>query len=94
VKKVCYIAAHTAVVYDCHTHTQMVLQGHCNPITCLVATADRSVVATADAGPDSMIVLWNVATVGGRSVSTCMQLTLRLKGAWFQTLGADQQPIK
>jgi WD40 repeat protein/Ca2+-binding EF-hand superfamily protein len=46
----------------------MVLQGHCNPITCLVATEDRSVVATADAGPDSMIVLWNVAT--GQPVHT------------------------
>jgi len=68
VKKVCYVAAHTAVVYDCLTRTQTVLQGHCNPITCLVATEDRSVVATADAGPDSMIVLWNVAT--GQPVHT------------------------
>lgn len=67
-KKLCYVAAHTAVVYDCDTRTQMVLQGHCNPITCLVATADRSVVATADAGPDSMIVLWNVAS--GQPVHT------------------------
>ena len=61
-KKVCYIAAHTAVIFDCEARTQVVLQGHCNPITCLVATEDRSVVATADTGPDSMIVLWNVAT--------------------------------
>jgi hypothetical protein len=38
VQKVCYIAAHTAVVYDCGTRTQVVLQGHCNPVTCLLAT--------------------------------------------------------
>ncbi|EEH56662.1 uncharacterized protein MICPUCDRAFT_58878 [Micromonas pusilla CCMP1545] len=61
-KKVCYIAAHTAVIFDCVSKTQLVLQGHCNPITCLVATADRSYVATADAGPDAMIVVWCVAT--------------------------------
>ena len=59
----CYIAAHTAVIFDCHTRAQLVLQGHRNPISSLVATEDRSLVVTADEGPDSsMIVVWNVTT--------------------------------
>jgi len=60
---VCYIAAHTAVIFDCHTRAQLVLQGHRNPISSLVATEDRSLVVTADEGPDSsMIVVWDVTT--------------------------------
>ena len=59
----CYIAAHTAVIFDCHTRAQLVLQGHRNPISSLVATEDRSLVVTADEGPDSsMIVVWDVTT--------------------------------
>ena len=35
---ICYVAAHTAVLYDCNRGKQTVLQGHCNPITCICAT--------------------------------------------------------
>ena len=59
----CYIAAHTAVLFDCHTRAQLVLQGHRNPISSLAATEDRSLVVTADEGPESsMIVVWDVTT--------------------------------
>ena len=34
-------------------------QGHSNAITCLVATRDKSLLVSADAGPGSLIVLWD-----------------------------------
>lgn len=34
-------------------------QGHCNSITCMAVTEDRSTIITADVGSESMLVLWN-----------------------------------
>jgi WD40 repeat protein len=53
------VSAHSGVIYDYGTRTQQLLQGHCNPITCSVVSADKRWVATADAGADSMIVVWD-----------------------------------
>lgn len=58
----CYAAAHTLVIYDCQERQQALLQGHCNAITCLATTDDRTVIASADQGPDSLIVLWDAGT--------------------------------
>ena len=58
----CYAAAHTLVIYDCQERQQALLQGHCNAITCLATTDDRTVFASADQGPDSLIVLWDAET--------------------------------
>lgn len=98
---VCYAAAHTAVVYDTASKKQRVLQGHCNPITALVATKDKSVVVTADAGPDSMVVLWNAAT--GEPVRTIntphaggvVALDISPEGTHLVTLGAEgPEPVQ
>ena len=59
-RRVGYAAAHMIVMCshdDCH---QTVLQGHCQPVSCLTASVDRSVVASADSGPDSLMVVWDV----------------------------------
>lgn len=57
-----YASAHTGVIYDLISKTQLLLQGHCNGISATAASADRRRVATADAGPESMLVLWNSYT--------------------------------
>ena len=54
-----FVSAHSGVIYDYGTRTQQLLQGHCNPITASNVSADKRWVATADAGPDSMIVVWD-----------------------------------
>ncbi|CAK9034455.1 Cilia- and flagella-associated protein 251 [Durusdinium trenchii] len=54
-----YFAAHTGVLYDYVQRKQTLLQGHCNPITCCAVSADKRWIATADEGPDSMIVIWD-----------------------------------
>ncbi|KAJ4454975.1 putative Malonyl-CoA decarboxylase [Paratrimastix pyriformis] len=57
-----YSAAHTVVIYDLSTQRQELLQGHCNPISCLCVSRDREWIFTADSGPDSMVIVWKADT--------------------------------
>jgi WD40 repeat protein len=58
-----YVTAHTGVIHDLETGTQVPLQGHSNAITCVTASIDRRWVATADAGEeDCMVVVWDSVT--------------------------------
>ena len=61
-----YVAAHTGIIYDYAHRKQRLLQGHCNPITASCVSFDKRWIATADAGPDSLIVLWD--SVSGRPI--------------------------
>ncbi|WIA32991.1 hypothetical protein OEZ86_006150 [Tetradesmus obliquus] len=60
--RVVYAAAHTAVIYDKRTRKQTFLQGHCSAITCLAASENRSLLVSADAGKDSLLVFWDPAS--------------------------------
>lgn len=60
--RICYLAANTAIIYDKRLRRQVFLQGHTNPITCIATTEDRAWVITADTGPESLLVVWNVRT--------------------------------
>eukprot|EP00232_Nephroselmis_pyriformis_P024102 CAMPEP_0182866546 /NCGR_PEP_ID=MMETSP0034_2-20130328/8259_1 /TAXON_ID=156128 /ORGANISM="Nephroselmis pyriformis, Strain CCMP717" /LENGTH=717 /DNA_ID=CAMNT_0024998875 /DNA_START=137 /DNA_END=2286 /DNA_ORIENTATION=- len=92
---VVYVAAHTAVIYDKIDHTQTVLQGHCNPITCLAVSPDGSTIVTADAGEDSMLVLWDAYTgVPRRTISSphalgIVALDISADGEHLVTISAD-----
>ena len=97
-KRVCYAAGHTLVIYDHETASQTHLQGHRNPISCVVATEDRALVATADTGADAMIVLWDVDT--GEPVRTLPSphangvaaMDLTAGGDFCVTVGAIEDP--
>ncbi|GIL72955.1 hypothetical protein Vretimale_4604 [Volvox reticuliferus] len=92
--KICYLAANTAVIYDKRLRRQVFLQGHTSPITCISTTDDRSHVITADQGPESLLVVWNVRT--GLPTCTvqrphrhgvyCMDVSL--DGLWLATFSA------
>lgn len=41
---------------------QLMLQGHCNPICGLATNPGRTLVVSADVGPDSMIIVWDALT--------------------------------
>ena len=60
--EIVYTAEHTGVLYSPSTGRMRMLQAHCNAITALSVTSDKSVIATADAGPGSFIVLWDAET--------------------------------
>lgn len=53
------MSAHTGVLYDYVHRRQTLLQGHCNPITSCAVSADKRWIVTADAGSDSMVVVWD-----------------------------------
>ncbi|XP_045881258.1 cilia- and flagella-associated protein 251 isoform X1 [Meles meles] len=57
-----YVCAHTAVIYDVFRNTQHHLQGHANVISCLCISEDRRWIATADKGPDCLIIIWDSFT--------------------------------
>lgn len=66
------------------------LQGHCNAITCIQATADRSLLITADAGDsNSLLVFWDPQT--GQPVSTVQQP--HAAGVLAMAVSADGQQL-
>ncbi|NWY53953.1 CF251 protein, partial [Chionis minor] len=54
-----YVSSHTVVIHDVLGNRQHHLQGHTNVISCLCASEDRRWVATADRGPDALIIVWD-----------------------------------
>ncbi|KAM9194215.1 cilia- and flagella-associated protein 251 [Dugong dugon] len=57
-----YVCAHTVVIYDIFRNSQHHLQGHANVISCLCISEDRRWIATADKGPDCLIIIWDSFT--------------------------------
>ncbi|XP_035196390.1 cilia- and flagella-associated protein 251 isoform X1 [Oxyura jamaicensis] len=54
-----YVCSHTAVIHDVPGGRQYHLQGHANAISCLCVSEDRRWVATADRGPDPLVIVWD-----------------------------------
>lgn len=57
-----YPAGHTGVIYNYERRTQQLLEGHSSTITCCCVTRDKRFIATADAGDESLIVIWDSST--------------------------------
>uniref|UniRef100_A0A8C5UKX7 Cilia- and flagella-associated protein 251 n=1 Tax=Microcebus murinus TaxID=30608 RepID=A0A8C5UKX7_MICMU len=57
-----YVCAHSAVIYNVSRNNQYHLQGHANVISCLCISEDRRWIATADKGPDCLIIIWDSFT--------------------------------
>jgi WD40 repeat protein len=63
-----YVSSHSGVIYDFENRTQMILQGHCNPITCCAVSADKKWIVTADSGEEPILVVWD--SLSGAPVKT------------------------
>ncbi|XP_023600809.1 cilia- and flagella-associated protein 251 [Myotis lucifugus] len=57
-----YANAHTAVIYNAHKNTQHHLRGHPNVISCMCVSEDRRWIATADKGPNCLLMIWDSFT--------------------------------
>ena len=57
-----FISSHSGVIYDYEHRTQMILQGHCNLITCCAVSHDKRWIVTGDVGDDPILVVWDSMT--------------------------------
>ncbi|KAJ1093171.1 hypothetical protein NDU88_006278 [Pleurodeles waltl] len=67
-KVIVYFCAHTTVLHDFNLNQQRHFQGHCSSISCVCVSEDRRWIATADKGPESLIIIWD--TFSGIPVRT------------------------
>ena len=63
-KKIFFISGNTGVIYDYKesSRRQTLLQGHCNEIMCCAYCRELDILVTADRGPSSLLVVWDVKT--------------------------------
>ncbi|NXB99069.1 CF251 protein, partial [Orthonyx spaldingii] len=54
-----YVSSHTVVIHDILGNKQYHLQGHTDVISCLCVSENKRWVATADRGPDALIIVWD-----------------------------------
>ena len=93
-----YVSAHTGVIHDISSRTQKLLQGHCNPISCTSSSADRRWIATADKGPESMVVIWDsytgtpVKTIPTPHANGVCAMDLSPDARYLVTLSEDTSP--
>lgn len=92
-----YVSSHSGVVYDYENRTQLILQGHCNLITCAVVSQDKRWIVTADAGEDAILVVWDA--LSGAPVKTIFSphkngteaLDLSADALYVTTLGVPDE---
>ena len=65
-----YPSSNTGVIYDYSKRSQNLLQGHCNPISCVALSDDKKLIVSADAGTDSLLVVWT--TDSGTPIKTVL----------------------
>ena len=91
-----FISSHSGVIYDFEHRTQMILQGHCNVISCCAVSSDKRWIVTADAGEESILVVWDSLT--GAPVKTYFNphprgvkaLDISDDGMYVTTLSAEE----
>jgi WD40 repeat protein len=62
ISEIFYVVGHTGVIYDYVKKSQRLLQGHCNAITSVAYSHAKRIIITADKGPNSLLVVWDVNT--------------------------------
>ena len=88
------MSAHSGVIYDFEHRSQMILQGHCNTISCCAVSKDKRWIVTADMGDDSILVIWDsftgapVKTIFAPHASGCISVDISDDALYIATLRA------
>ncbi|XP_013416583.1 cilia- and flagella-associated protein 251 isoform X1 [Lingula anatina] len=61
-KMIAYACAHAGILYNFRDNTQKILQGHCNPLSCMCTSADKRWLVTADKGRDNLVIIWDTSS--------------------------------
>ena len=60
-EEIFFVVGHTGVIYNYgENKKQRLLQGHCNAITSVAYSHNKRIIITADKGPSSLLVIWDV----------------------------------
>lgn len=95
-KNIFYAIGHTGVIYDVERHQQRLLQGHRNPIIATCMSSDRRFIVTADAGEESLIVVWDtytflpVTSIPQQQSSGVLALDMSSDALYIVTVSKDQ----
>lgn len=57
-----FASSHSGVIYNFEHRTQIILQGHCNVISCCAVSHDKRWIVTSDTGEESLLVVWDSKT--------------------------------
>lgn len=89
-----FLSAHSGVIYDFEHRSQMILQGHCNTISCCAVSKDKRWIVTADMGADSILVVWDsftgapVKTIFAPHTNGCISVDISDDALYIATLKA------
>lgn len=96
-----FVSSHSGVIYDFEHRTQMILQGHCNVISCCAVSRDMRWIVTADVGDESILVVWDsltgnpVKTIFGPHSKGVVSVDMSEDSMYIATLGAaDPAQVK
>uniref|UniRef100_S4RZB0 Cilia- and flagella-associated protein 251 n=1 Tax=Petromyzon marinus TaxID=7757 RepID=S4RZB0_PETMA len=87
---VIYTCGRAVILFDYEKHTQHILQGHANTLSCMCLSENKRWLATADTGPGSTVIVWD--TYSGIPVHTLFSCHPE-KGVVAMTMSPDASYI-
>lgn len=92
-----YTISQYGIIYDYNKRKQIILQGHCNEITCCCVSVDNNIIITCDSGPNSILVVWNassglpIKSIENPHANGTISVSISSDNLYFVTLGKPDE---